>query len=456
MDKYMVKKPDNELEPFHICGTPHICEASIPTSQLQLGAEHVGRVMEYPMFTHSNLLAALKIAALPSQKISAVTSSVGSYSPESGTNYCLRNVKSGLYLTVDSTESCIQTAFTGEDPQVWFFYKPSDSTYFQLIPRAAATKRLTVISADGIGLSVGSNTPSAAQEWMVETVTSRDTHRLLSRGSNHTQALCADPTNMDADGAAIVSSTYTDDTTTNDEWILEPFLAPIMEYDQGYFMYHSGYSGFMIQERLKEFMDEVAEILYSEFGLRCRPTQAVMIPSLADDCTSILYTCSHGSNSQCTNSYNSEDDYIHHLNWSKHVYWYINRGRRPNGLHVLWQGHPKCMRTTSSTGASQHVYFQVAENNYYASVSNSPFMLMNLPLNVAQKQMVAFLLSGISAMFGANTASHNVNCVADRNCNTQIIYDQVLGASPSLSSFWCSSCRQTIMNNIVRFSKSAP
>lgn len=456
MSHFVTKKPTNKLEPFHILGSPQIYEAAIPASQLQINPENVGRVMEYPMFATGTFLASQKSATVNNLTTPATTSSVGSFSPETGTNYCLRNAKSGLYLTIDDEGSCQQKSFTGEESQVWFFYKPSESNYFQLIPRTASTKRLTVISVDGIGLSAFSETPSAAQEWMVEAVTSRSTHRLLSRSSNHTQALCVDPNNTDAEGAAVIPYAYTDDTTTNDEWILEPFLAPIMEYDQGYFMYHSGYSGLMIQERLKEFMDEVAAILYSEFGLRCRPTQAVMIPSLADDCTSILYTCSHGSNSQCTNTYNSEDDYIHHLNWSKHVYWYINRGRRPNGLHVLWQGHPKCMWTTSSTGASQHTYFQVAENNYFASVANSPFALMNLPLTITTKQMVAFLLSGISAMFGANTASHNTNCVADHNCNTQTIYDQVLGPAPTLDSFWCSSCHQTILNNITRFSKSAP
>ncbi len=83
-----------------------------------------------------------------------------------------------------------------------------------------------------------------------------------------------------------------------------------------------------------------------------------MIPSLADDCNCILYFCGHGSANQCT---------------------------------ILWQSYSKCIKE-----GTQHSYFQMAQKYYYAGVASSPFMLMNLPLNVQAKQLIAFLLAGIS------------------------------------------------------------
>lgn len=200
-----------------------------------------------------------------------------------------------------------------------------------------------------------------------------------------------DPNNSTVDGGNVAQYTYTNDANLSDEWIFEPFIAPYMEYDQGFFMYHSGYSSYAIQQQLNALSEQLASILYAEFGLRCGPARSLMIPSLADDCNCILYSCGHGSASQCTNTYNFEEDRIHYLNWLKNVAWYAARGRQPNGLHILWQGHPKCIKE-----GTQHSYFQMAQKYYYAGVASSPFMLMNLPLNVQAKQLIAFLLAGIS------------------------------------------------------------
>ncbi|WP_066456823.1 RICIN domain-containing protein [Anaerotruncus rubiinfantis] len=462
-DRLYANSNPTGFEPFPMNGTPNIYEAAVPGSQLLMENAPAGHTAEFPLLGSDPQLASQQVTmALPASMARAVVNATGGIAPESGVNYCLRNAKSGLYLTAASAEegaNCVQNAFTGEESQVWFLYKAAGSNYFQLIPRVASGKRLTVIpggtaSGANVGISAGSSTPPTSQEWTV-TLTSRGSYKLLSRCSNNAQALCVDPNNMDLDGGNVAQYAYTDNATTNDEWVFEPFLSPFMEYDQGYFMYHSGYSSLAIQQRLKVFADDIEDVLYSEFGLRCRPFRNIMIPSLADDCTSILYTCSHGSREECTNTYDSEEDHIHHLNWSKQIHWYVNRGRQPNGLHILWQGHPKCIQLTTSSGL-QHTYFQLAERYYYASSTESPFMLMNLPLNVNAKQMVALLLSGISNIFGANTNSHNANCIADPNCNTQTIYDRVLGPSPTLSSFWCNSCRQHILDNIDRFSKSAP
>ncbi|WP_368233498.1 RICIN domain-containing protein [Anaerotruncus rubiinfantis] len=462
-DSLFVSENSTKFEPFPIKGTPNIYEAEIPGSHLRMESSQNGRISEFPLMENDPKFASQQVTmSLPTTMLRAVVNSIGSITPESGVNYCLRNARSGLYLTAESAEegaNCSQKAYTGEENQVWFLYKAPGSNYFQLIPRVASGKRLTVIpggstAGANVGISAGSSTPPTSQEWTV-TVTSRGSYKLLSHCSNNAQALCVDPNNMDMDGGNVAQYSYTDNTVTNDEWSFEPYLAPLMEYDQGYFMYHSGYSSLAIQQHLRVFSDDIESILYSEFGLRCRPFRTIMAPSLADDCTSILYTCRHGRADDCTNSYDSEDDHIHHLNWSKQFHWYINRGRQPNGLHILWQGHPKCIQLSTSSGL-QHTYFQMAERYYYACTSESPFMIMNLPLNVDAKQMVALLLAGISNIFGANTNSHNNNCIADPNCNTQTIYDRVLGTSPSLSSFWCNSCKQLILNNIDLFSKSAP
>lgn len=366
-------------------------------------------------------------------------------------NYCLRNAGSGLYLTADGADAganCTQRAFAGTPNQVWYLTQESGGGW-QLAPRHAPGRRLAVLSggsAEGanVGLSTRKDTPEASQLWTLFK-NARGSYVLYSQASGGARALCADPANAAAEGANVAQYAYTDNASLNDEWALEPFIVPYMEYDQGYFMYHSGYSGLAIQARLKSIANEAFSIVYGEYGLRSAPSVSEMIPSLADDCTNMLYVCEHGG--PCTNSYVSEQDALHHNNWPKQLYWYQARGRYDNGFHILWDGHRKC---TNASG--RHSYFGLGEQYYYVSMPLEPYIAMNLPLNVTFEQLVALTLRGISGVFGAQTAAHNSTCIADPNSNTQTIYNAVKNGSQK--SFWCSACHARMLANIDKFSNS--
>ena len=365
-------------------------------------------------------------------------------------NYCLRNAGSGLYLTADGAETgsnCTQRAFAGTPNQVW--YLTQESGGWQLAPRHSPGRRLAVLSgsaAEGanVGLALGKDPPETAQLWTLSK-NARGCYVLYSRASGGARALCVNPANASAEGANVAQYAYTDNAALNDEWALEPFIAPYMEYDQGYFMYHSGYSGLAIQERLNSIANEALSILYGEYGLRPAPSVSEMIPSLADDCAGMLYLCEHGG--PCTNTYSGEEDALHHNNWPKQLYWYQARGRYDNGFHLLWDGHRKC---TNASG--RHSNFGLGEQFYYASVPLKPYIAMNLPLNVTFEQLVALTLRGISDIFGAQSTAHDSSCIADPNSNTQTIYNAVKNGAQR--SFWCSACHARMLANIDKFSNS--
>ncbi len=122
-------------------------------------------------------------AAFSAAAMKAVVNAAGNVTPENGVNYCLRNAKSGLYLTVDNASAadgvnCSQRAFTGEENQVWFLHKAAGSNYFQLVPRHARTKQLTVLngsstSGSNVGIAARETKPLSSQEWSI-TATSRN------------------------------------------------------------------------------------------------------------------------------------------------------------------------------------------------------------------------------------------------------------------------------------------
>lgn len=419
----------------------------IPGSQILLESSgpESGRVVMRPL---AGPAPGVRQASLPHS--AAVTAAIPP-AVRTQVNYCLRNAGSGLYLTTDGAEvgaNCTQRAFTGTLDQVWYFTQESDGSW-QMAPRSAPNRRLAVLSggaAEGanVGVTTGKDTPEISQLWALSK-NARGNYVVYSRCSNNSRALCVDPANAAAEGANVAQYAYSDNTVLNDEWVAEPFIVPYMEYDQGYFMYHSGYSGLAIQERLNSIANEAFSILYGEFGLRPAPSVSEMIPSLADDCTNMLYVCRHGG--PCTNTYTGEEDARHHNNWPKQLYWYQARGRYDNGFHILWDGHRKC---TNASG--RHSYFALGEQYYYASVPLEPYIAMNLPLNVSSEQLVALMLRGISDIFGAQSTAHNSSCVADPNSNSQTIYNAVMNGSQN--SFWCSDCRARMLANIDKFSNS--
>ncbi len=389
-----------------------------------------------------------------SQKNIALPKSTANVVPlESGTNYCLRNAQSNLYLNAHALgESVTQKDFNGDNAQIWYVKASQTTGYYRLIPRSAPGACLTVLATpQSAGASVGllpNNDALTSQDWQISQ-SARGNWVLRSRASGNTMALGFSVASVFPEVEAVTQTTYADDTVLNDEWALEPFICPVMEYDQGFYMYHSDMATAAIQEELNQVADMAFAALYREFGLRARPSVSQMIYSLADDCKGMLYGCGHGSTSTCTNTYNGRYDVSHHQNINKVYFWYQQRGAYPNAYQVFWMGHTKC-------AANPHSFFDLAENYYAGATAYQPFALMNLPLTVVEEQLAAYVIRSISTSFGALLRSHNGNCILDQSCNTQTIYDQVMGSSPTLSSFWCDADKATISSNILRFSKSAP
>ena len=402
------------------------------------------------------LLARTHMKAEAAQQIlrrSTFVSTTSAAPLEDGTNYCLRNAQSNRYLNAHAlSEAVTQEDFDGDNSQVWYVKASQTAGYYRLIPRNAPGTCLTVMTTPQLAGAIIGLLPNddslASQDWQISQSTSGN-WILRSRASGNAMALGFNITTSAPEIGAVTQIAYMDDGILNDEWVLEPFICPVMEYDQGFYMYHNDMATAAIQEELNQVADMAFSAFYREFGLRARSSVSQMIYSLADDCKGMLYGCGHGSTSTCTNTYDGRYDVVHHQNINKAYFWYQQRGAYPNAYHVFWMGHTKC-------AANPHSFFDLAESYYAGSTPYQPFALLNLPLNVIEEQLAAYVIRSISTSFGALLRSHNGNCILDQSCNTQTIYDQVMGSSPTLSSFWCDTDKATISSNILRFSKSAP
>jgi xyloglucan-specific exo-beta-1,4-glucanase len=140
----------------------------------------------------------------------------------SGT-YKITNKKSGLALSVPGSSGTagtqlVQSAYNGGLNQQWSIAANSNGTY--RVKNRNSNQSVDVSGgnpADGVPIIQWTDNTGHNQEWILEPIADGN-YKMISKQTAKAVAV-ANASNVD--GANIAQATYTNDATTNDEWIIE-------------------------------------------------------------------------------------------------------------------------------------------------------------------------------------------------------------------------------------------
>jgi len=291
--------------------------------------------------------------------------------------YNVKNIRHDKYLQIDddvsfSTESAEMelAQFNASSSKKWHFFHLGDG-YYQIISIASGLSLSVPANSsftDGVTLVQETYVGESRQQWYIEETT-RGTVMIFPRSAENNPdaltVLCMSTSVNLSSEPKVKQGAYTFDNVYNDEWLLYPSTASVINievlYDHAYLnRYPNAVS------RISGMMAELKEKYLTQFDIVIEYSTPTLYTSYGDSCsTTPTQICTHATNANCVNTTNRNNLQTYH---HKNIYNIINRVPLPNissSFKVLFTGHDNCRIKTDENGNSVHETNTFAGLAYY-------------------------------------------------------------------------------------------